>query len=225
MVYRAEDKFNCTATEMELLQRKLSTVLHSDSNESSQEGYCVVSLYFDDLTDTCLTDTDSGNQVRNKYRIRVYNHDLSNIKLEVKEKYDNRIYKKSKTITEQEMRLLMCGECIAEHYDERDPATMFNLAIKTRGLRPKVIVAYERKAFIFGPGNARITLDRNVRGSRQIDRFGQANTVYDSLPDYDSVLEVKYDEFIPGFLLQLLEIGNLQQTAFSKYQLCRGLYL
>ena len=35
------------------------------------------------------------------------------------------------------------------------------------------------------------------------------------------MLEVKYDEFIPGFLLQLLELGNMQQSAYSKYQLCR----
>ena len=35
------------------------------------------------------------------------------------------------------------------------------------------------------------------------------------------VLEVKYDEFIPDFLVQLLELGNMQQTAYSKYQLCR----
>ena len=35
------------------------------------------------------------------------------------------------------------------------------------------------------------------------------------------MLEVKYDEFIPDFLLQLLELGELQQSAYSKYQMCR----
>ena len=31
------------------------------------------------------------------------------------------------------------------------------------------------------------------------------------------ILEVKYDEFLPDTIAQLLEIGSLQQTTFSKY--------
>lgn len=220
-MYRAEDKFCCSRTEMELLQRKLEVVLQADANEENVEGYSIISLYFDDLEDTCYRDTMDGVEIRNKYRIRIYNNSLRTIKLEVKEKKDNRIRKKSKTITEEQMNQLIQGECIEESYSEDDPATLFNRAIQMRGLRPKVIVAYERKAYIYKAGNTRITFDRNVRASNQIYRFGEENIAYDFLREYDDVLEVKYDEFIPGFLLQLLELGNLQQTAFSKYQLCR----
>lgn len=220
-MYRAEDKFCCSKTEMELLQRKLEVVLQADGNEENAEGYSIISLYFDDLENTCYRDTTDGVEIRNKYRIRIYNNSLQTIKLEVKEKKDNRIRKKSKTITKKQMKRLIQGDCIEESYSEDDPATLFNMAIKMRGLRPKVIVAYERKAYIYEPGNTRITFDRNVRASNQIYRFGQENIAYDFLQGYDDVLEVKYDEFIPGFLLQLLELGNLQQTAFSKYQLCR----
>lgn len=120
--------------------------------------------------------------------------------------------------------MLIHGECIEDSAFMEDPATLFNVAIRTRGLRPKVIVAYERKAYVFGPGNTRITLDRNVRASNRIEDFGRDNISYDFLNDYDKVFEVKYDEFIPGFLLQLLELGNMQQTSYSKYQLCRELY-
>ena len=143
------------------------------------------------------------------------------IKLEVKTKQDNRIQKQSKTISRAEMETLMRGECIAEESSFEDPATLFNLAIKNGGLRPKVIVAYERKAYVYEPGNVRITFDRNVRASSRVENFGQKNISYDFLQEYDKVLEVKYDEFIPDFLLQLLEVGNMQQSAYSKYQLCR----
>ena len=146
------------------------------------------------------------------------------IKLEVKSKKDGYIYKKSKTITKEQADMLMRGECIEDSSSVEDPATLFNVAIRTRGLRPKVIVAYERKAYVFGPGNTRITLDRNVRASNRVEDFGSENISYDFLHEYDKVLEVKYDEFIPGFLLQLLELGNMQQTSYSKYQLCRELF-
>lgn len=82
-------------------------------------------------------------------------------------------------------------------------------------------MTYERKAYVYEPGNVRITFDRNVRASSRVEAFGEKNISYDFLREYDKVLEVKYDELIPGFLLQLLELGNMQQSAYSKYQLCR----
>lgn len=224
-MYRVENKYNCSKSELLILQNRLEGILQPDSNENHPEGYSIISLYFDDLQDNCLNDTVDGVEVRDKYRIRIYNNSLDVIKLEVKSKKDGYIYKKSKTITKEQADMLMRGECIEDSSSVEDPATFFNVAIRTRGLRPKVIVAYERKAYVFGPGNTRITLDRNVRASNRVEDFGSENISYDFLHEYDKVLEVKYDEFIPGFLLQLLELGNMQQTSYSKYQLCRELFL
>ena len=220
-MYRVEDKYNCTDAQLVTLQSRMEAVLKPDVNEGGAEGYRVTSLYFDDLTDSRLQDTVDGVNRRNKYRIRIYNDALDVIKLEVKTKRDNRIMKRSKTVTRAQMESLMRGECIEDSASDSDPATLFNLAIRTQGLRPKVIVAYERKAYVYEPGNVRITFDRNVRASSRVEAFGQKNISYDFLREYDKVLEVKYDAFIPDFLLQLLETGNMQQSAYSKYQLCR----
>lgn len=223
-MYRVEDKFGCSRSELDRLQKRLEYVLESDSNENSIEGYKVSSLYFDDLQDTCLRDTIEGYRSRRKYRIRIYNDSLDTIKLEVKEKQNNRIYKISKSITKEEMYTLICGECIDCTYEKDDPATLFNLAIKGNGLRPKVVVTYERKAFVYDSGNVRITLDRNIRGSNDILHFGAKETAHDFVRESDVVLEVKYDEFMPHFISQLLELGNVNQTTYSKYQLCRELF-
>lgn len=220
-MYRVEDKFCCTAQEMYQLQKRLNPVLAADGNESSLEGYQVISLYFDDLSDSCLNAARDGDNHRRKYRIRIYNNSLDVIKLEVKEKLGSRVYKISKNITTEEMHNLICGICIPAAPSTEDPAFLFNLAIQTHGLRPKVVVAYERKAYIYGPGNVRITFDRNVRASRQLSAFGRTELSYVPLPEQDAVVEIKYNEFIPDFLLQLLELNSLQQTAYSKYRLCR----
>lgn len=223
-MYRVEDKFGCSREELFRLQGRLQYLLDCDSNESDEQGYKISSLYFDELQDSCLKDTIEGHQSRRKYRIRIYNDSLDLIKLEVKEKHNNRIYKLSKPITKEEADKLIHGECIACTYRDDDPATLFNLAMKQKGLRPKVIVTYERKAFIYDAGNVRITLDRNVRASNDIDRFGAKDIVYDFVKENDAVLEVKYDEYMPRFIMQLLELGNMHQTAYSKYQLCRELF-
>ena len=220
-MYRVEDKYNCSAAELITLQSRMEAVLRPDVNEGGPEGYRITSLYFDDFADSCLRDTEDGVNRRNKYRIRIYNDSLDVIKLEVKTKQDNRILKRSRSISIADMKRLMNGEGIEDTASGDDPATLFNLAIKTQGLRPRVIVTYERKAYVYEPGNVRITFDRNVRASGRVEAFGEKNISYDFLQECDKVLEVKYDEFIPDFLLQLLELGNMQQSAYSKYQLWR----
>ena len=223
-MYRVEDKYCCSEAGLLTLQSRIGAVLHPDSNENGPDGYSIISLYFDDLEDSCYQDTLDGHEVRDKYRIRIYNNSLDEIRLEVKQKRDSRIRKQSRSISREQMYLLMDGQCIEDEMSGADPATLFNLAIRTRGLRPKVIVAYERKAYVFEPGNTRITFDRNIRASNRVERFGRADIFYDFLREQDAVLEVKYDEFIPDFLVQLLELGNMQQSAFSKYQMCREIY-
>ncbi len=223
-MYRVEDKYCCTAQDMYQLQHRLDAVLWADSNENTINGYQVISLYFDDLADSCLNAVREGSYIRLKYRIRIYNNSFDRISLEVKEKQGSRIYKKARSITEKEMHQLIQGECISASFSLEDPAFMFNLAIQTKALRPKVIVAYERKAYIYPSGNVRITFDRNIRASSQIAAFGSKKISYDPLREQDAVLEIKYDEFLPEFILQLLEQNSMQQTACSKYRLCRERY-
>lgn len=222
-MYRVEDKFDCDEGQLVILQARLKSVLLPDKNQVSDDGYKITSVYFDDRSDTHLKDTLDGNRLREKYRIRIYNDSFSTIKLEVKYKRDNRVYKKAKSITTEQMKMLINGECIPDESPSMDSVvTLFNLAIRTRGLTPKVIVEYDRAAYVLDAGNVRITLDRNLRASTDMEGFVNGNSgYYRPVPEQDCVLEVKYDEFLPGFVAGILETGNMNQTTFSKYRLCR----
>ena len=41
------------------------------------------------------------------------------------------------------------------------------------------------------------------------------------MPVGQTLMEVKFDEFLPEYIKETLELGKLSQTAFSKYYLCR----
>ena len=41
------------------------------------------------------------------------------------------------------------------------------------------------------------------------------------MPAGQHVLEVKFDEFLPDYIYQVLQLDSLRQTAFSKFYLCR----
>lgn len=225
MMYRAEDKFQCSEMEMRILQSRVGAVLKADSNQSDDFGYKVTSLYFDDIYDSCLRDTESGVGIRQKYRVRIYNNSLQAIKLEIKYKRYNRVHKKSAGISREQLEALIHGKRMEDLSPASDnPVTIFNAAISQRGLRPKVIVEYDRKAYVFAAGNVRITFDRNVRASRRVTEFGDAALTYTPVTGNNNVLEVKYDEFLPGFIAQLMEMGNMNQSTFSKYRMCSEVF-
>lgn len=222
-MYRVEDKFVCGERELFYLQSKLECILCADQNQESQYGYTITSVYFDDCEDRHFIDAVNGNQVREKYRIRIYNGSYDVIKLEIKYKRDNRILKKSRRISREQMVKLLKGQCIEDEAPSLDNAvTLFNIAISERKLSPVIIVEYDRKAFVFDAGNVRITLDRNLRFSQRMDLFMQETDFSRTyVPKPDSVLEVKYDEFLPGFIAGILEGGNMRQESYSKYRICR----
>ena len=152
----------------------------------------------------------------------MYNGQSDVIKLEVKYKAYNRILKKSKTISKSEAEELISGQGVSDNKVSMDnPVTLFNLAIKQELLRPRVIVEYDRSVYIFSSGNVRIAFDRNIKASKDIDGFLDNHCKYTLLRDWNRILEVKYDEFLPGFIAQILEDGNMIQTSFSKYRFCR----
>ena len=217
---RAEDKYRLTPTDFHKARELIDAVMEMDRGHQ----YKISSLYFDDLYDTDLTETVAGNPQRQKMRIRIYDDSFALIKLEVKNKWYSRIEKFSDLISYEELQSLVRGEPIAwDEGDSRNPRNAFNKRILTAGLRPKVIVTYERSAFCYDAGNTRITFDENVRASNRIELFGHADLCYDHLEE-GSILEVKYDQFLPDFAAKLLNTVNMEQTSFSKYRLCRERY-
>lgn len=218
---RVEDKYWCSERDMLLLESRVKAVLRPDPMAGGRP-YQITSLYFDDRNDSCWQTAEDGVSERKKYRIRIYNNNPNLIKLEVKYKSYNRVFKRSRTIPRADAEKLMRCECIEDPRESMDnPVTLFNLAIKTDLLRPKIIIDYHRTAYTFSPGNVRITFDRSLRVSRDIGRFLNGDTVFAPIKEADKILEVKYDEFLPGFIARLLEFGNMNQTAYSKYRLGR----
>ena len=225
-MYRVEDKYSCSEMEMFLLKTRLQCVLDIDVNQKNQEGYQITSVYFDDFWDSCLQEAMDGVENRCKYRIRIYDDDFNNIKLEIKYKRRSRICKLSQKISIEQMKTLLGGECIEREVEQDDCISRMNLAIKMKELKPAVIVEYDRTAFVYETGNVRITLDRNLRYSTNIEDFiSGKKEQYRIVPEENRVIEVKYDDMLPGVIARIIENGNMNQTSFSKYSLCRRMEL
>lgn len=83
---------------------------------------------------------------------------------------------------------------------------------------PKVYIAYQRRAF-FGSDNPefRLTFDKNIISRRddislEYGVFGERIIEPDEM-----IMEVKYNERMPLWFIEILRNHNLQKTSFSKY--------
>jgi hypothetical protein len=98
----------------------------------------------------------------------------------------------------------------------------FTLEMMVHRMHPVVIVEYDRIPYIYRNGNVRITLDTNISSSQKLTGFlDEIIPKRPVMPTGMHLLEVKYDEYLPDFIYQALQLENLRQTAYSKYCLCR----
>ncbi len=210
-----------TDADLILLAGRLKSVMAQDIH---QEGDCyeIRSLYFDDAWDRCMDENEAGVDQREKYRIRIYDPRSDVIHLEIKEKNSGLTRKRACDLSRQECLAIMEGN-LPLKLDSRAPLNSLQLQMRCSKMEPKVIIAYERTAFVHAAGNVRITFDRNIMASRCCDDFleDRVSGMTPVLPAGMHVLEVKYDEFLPDVIAQQLEIGKLRKTAFSKYYLGR----
>ena len=118
----------------------------------------------------------------------------------------------------------LAGNEEKEYIPENYPPVFRKFCLKYQSelYRPKVIVEYDREPYICRNGNVRVTFDTNIRSSNCVDDFFEKKIfARPVMPSGYHLMEVKYDEFLPGFIAQLLETSHMNQSSYSKYRLCR----
>ena len=106
--YRHELKYVISEGEHEILARRLRSALTQDKYAKKNGGeYLIRSLYYDDPFDTAVEEKTSGIQVRDKFRIRIYNYSDASIKLERKHKDGPYISKSSLLLSRDECEALL----------------------------------------------------------------------------------------------------------------------
>ncbi len=218
---RHELKHSISPGEDQILASRLRKLFTHDRNADSHGSYRVSSLYFDTPGDKALRQKLDGVNSREKFRLRHYNGDLSFIRLEKKYKINGLCGKRSARVTAQQVEKLLSGD-IDFLLESGDPLLQ-ELYSKMKGqlLSPKTIVTYDREAFLYEPGNVRITIDRNLRTGLASRDFLNPQLHHAPVSDGITVLEVKYDAFLPEIVKMAVQIGNRQASAYSKYAVCR----
>ena len=219
---RHELKYLITPAELSVLRGVLKPITQFDPNGDENNEYIIRSLYFDTINDDALMEKIAGVGNRKKYRIRIYNFSDRVIKLECKSKYGDLISKQSVSIPRDLAEQLIAGD--PEGLQRMRHPLLHDVyrEMRTRLLRPAVIVDYVREAYLHPAQEVRITFDKQLRtGLYSTDIFNPSLPTYPVFDDPVEVLEVKYDEFLPAHLQTVLSGITAQRSAISKYTHCR----
>lgn len=223
--YRHEIKYVIDRVQMTLLDRRLSAVMQSDRHAREDGTYDIRSLYFDNAQDKALKEKALGLPRREKFRLRYYNLDPSYIRLEKKSKINRLTDKQSCIITKEECERILTGDDAFLGSSESELMRELYAKMRLYGLQPKSVVDYTRKTFVCPLADTRITLDYHIRsGIRAIDFLNTdlATVPCDSVESEPiCILEVKYNEFLPGHIAALLQMPDCRTSPFSKYEISR----
>ncbi len=172
------------------------------------------------LVDGAIDSATTGR--RHGAGIRIYNGSDKAIFLERKRKMGDLIQKSSVQITHR----------LCDQLADGNPAGLFKaqnpllqdmyVQMRTRLLRPRVIVDYEREAYVHPAEDVRITFDMKLRtGLASRDLF---NASLPTVCPHDrnvEILEVKFNNYLPDYINALLHGVEAERSAVSKYILCR----
>lgn len=223
-VSRKEMKYLINSFQYAQLSNVLHDVLIPDKNNNAF-GYLVRSLYFDTLFNKDFYEKADGVENRKKIRLRTYDVNYPQVKLELKRKNGTSQTKESVVIDRKDaQRLIECDYDILLKYNSKAANTIYNI-MKMDHYRPVVLTQYRRKAFFHSTNNIRITLDSEIHSNEiQLDFFNQDSVLYPSF-DFDTkVLEVKYDKFLYRWLSDILGSCDVKQQSVSKYSVSRSFF-
>ena len=218
---RHEIKHQISRQEDLVLSSRLARLFPRDSHTGPDGSYRVTSLYFDTADDRALRQKADGVDRREKFRLRYYGDDISFIRVEKKYKENGLCGKRSALLTPTQVQKLISGEYEFLLDAEEPLFAEFYSKLQGKVLRPKTVVSYSREAFCYDPGNVRITLDRNVGAAFNVAEFLNPTASCLNVLGDVTVLEVKYDRFLPEIVRMAVQVDGRKSMACSKYALCR----
>jgi len=219
-LYRHELKFLINEAEHQSLLIRMKPYFKLDKHAINGD-YTVRSLYFDDIWNSAYEERDMGIFGRKKYRIRLYDGKDDVINLERKKKQGTYIYKEAAGLTRFEVEKIRNGDYSFLLESNNPLLQQFYIECISNFMRERVIVDYDREPFILEEGTVRVTFDKNVRAvTLSEDLFDKSLPALEVLEPGKLIMEVKYTEFLPQIVKDIINPKSLERCAASKYCLC-----
>ena len=224
-VKRTELKYYISNNDYTALVNRLKFVLDPDKHSTPGLGYYIRSRYFDSYDDKCLYEKQSGTMYRRKFRLRIYDTNSRSVKFEIKNKWNNQIFKESATITRESAEKIIQGE-FEELLAYRNPIlNKAYIEFTQHHYTPTVVIDYDRDAFMSDFFSLRVTIDKNLRSNNtDFDIFSSNIHTVPVILEGKQILELKFNECLPDYVKGIIQPVSFERCAISKYTLGRRFF-
>jgi hypothetical protein len=109
-------------------------------------------------------------------------------------------------------------------FGRKDTAGVYNI-MKQNRVRPVVLTEYHRFALVHPACNVRITFDTEIKSSEsEFDIFNKNAVLTPVDLSDEGLMEIKYENFLPAWIGEIISEYVLERTAYSKYTASRNLF-
>ncbi len=219
---RYEKKFMMCNDACSKIQQALSEYMELDEYNKTHSYYTISNIYYDTADNQLIRASLSKPKYKEKLRLRAYGVPSLDDKvyLEIKKKVNGLVNKRrTKLVLNEAYEFIETGKKPDfKKYMNKQVLNEIEYFLKVYALKPKLYLAYDRKAF-FGINNRdlRITFDTNIRTRRNDLRLECGDYGERLMADNMVLMEVKAEKNIPVWLSKMLSEYRLYKVSFSKY--------
>ena len=215
---RIESKYIINTDTYFKLLKTIENYTHPDEYNRNNKLYTISNIYYDTDDNYLIRTSIAKPRYKEKLRLRAYGipDTDDNVFLEIKKKYNGMVNKRRTTFSLSDAYEFLETHIAPKNENGQITNELLYL-LEAYNPKPKVYIAYDRKAYFSEDNNVRITFDTNIR-TRRYNLKLEDGDFGDKLLDSDTYLmEIKNEKAFPLWLAQLLSECKVYKTAFSKY--------
>ncbi len=225
---RYEFKYIIDVATRDKIIAEISPFCKFDDYALKNRGYRVSSLYFDSDNLHSYFEKIDGERLRRKLRIRAYPGSGSeNCFIEIKQKNVNNVVKRRLGLPIAQAYSALANPDTEsdffqglKEYDRQVLSEVWYMA-ELYGLKPKIVVSYMRMPFEGAfERRFRLTFDSNLQCRKTNLRAEEKGLNKNILNPRLVVMEVKFNSFVPFWMVNILNKYNCSLNKLSKY--CSG---
>lgn len=229
MEFRHEWKNTISRTDVLTLEHRLAAVAKPDSRSRAGQS-CIHTLYFDDTRDFPSVGRYGSLSAREIYRIRYYNDNTDQIRLEKVSSGNGVCGMESCEVTgEFVMNIIkknfsaIIKDPMGRTGDDLDPLIQeFYWKVIGNGLKPKIVTDFMRKSFIYARANVRIHIDYDLRAGYDVDGFLDPGSLQGAMKDTRVSLKVTWDKYLPEVIRSAITLTGHIVNYYSQGELRRA---
>ena len=219
---RTEIKYFVGKENLLSLHNDIQKFLPPDRNMPEIGYYFVNSIYFENENFQILKEKQDGISLRSKYRIRNYAEDLNDFftqspnNLEIKKRVSTNFVKGKTTINNNELQQTIDFKKLLIKKSDDSVYREFIAATKAKSLKPVLFVRYKRKAYLNEHLDIRATFDHDIVAGRV--KTALPYKFHPVLQRDTCIFEIKYTNYKPYWLPDIVRKYNLKQEKISKFE-------